>query len=173
MNFDRIFSVLALIAAVAALLFSIGVGQRNPLGSDISKYDLSSPQAALLSIQEMIKTNDILAGIQYTKNFILMMSNDESGFNLFFDNASNVALEKTFIVTGSGDASENGKVVSFVTYEVKGVEFREVFYFNKLDDGTFYLTDKFTPPYWEKEQTEADKRYVDMIKNFRDTGAVN
>lgn len=173
MKVDRVVSALALVLAALALLISMGVGQPNPLGSDISKYDLSSPQAALSSVQAMVKNNDVRAGLQYFKNLVVMDDKD-SDLNFFFDDVTEVNLAKTFVITGSGNESENGKVVSFVTYKVKGIEFRKVFYFKKLDDGTFYLTGNFSPPYYpEEKKTEADKRYVELIKKFKDTGALN
>lgn len=173
MKFDRLLSVLALILAILALLISLGIGRPSPLGSDISTYDLSNPKAALSSVQGMVKNNDLRAGIQYLKNLVVMDDKD-SDLNFFFDEVTDLNLAKTFVITGSGEESENGKVVSFVTYKVKGVEFRKIFYFKKLDDGTFYLTGAFTPAYYpEEKKTEADKRYSAMIKNFKDTGAVN
>ena len=173
MKFEKIVSVLALLTAIAALLLSLGIGKTNPLGTDLSEYDMTSPEASLTSLQKMVAKDDLRAGLQYFKKLVVIDDKDSS-INFFFDEIEGLSLVKTFVITESGEPSENGKVVSFVKYKVKGVEFRKVFYFNKLDDGAFYLTSDYSPPYYpEEKKTEADKRFVAMIKNFRDTGAVN
>ena len=173
MKFEKTLSILSLMTSIVALILSLGIGRSNPLGSNLTEYNMTSPEASLTSLKKMVAKDDLRAGLQYLKKLIVIDDQDTQ-LNFFFDEVTDLMLAKTFVISGSGDPNQNGKVVSFVKYKVKGVEFRKVFFFKKLDDGTFYLTNDYSPPYYpEEKKTEAYKRFVAMIKNFRDAGAVN
>ena len=171
MKLDRIFSVLALVIATAALLLSLGIGRPNPLGSDLSRYDMSNPEAALSAVRRMVAKEDLRAGLQYLKRITL--KEDDPQINFFFDDVTDVNLVKTFTISGSGWEENNGRIISFVKYKIRGVDYRHVFAFRKTDEGTFYLDDPYIRPIPYEEKNEADQRYELMIKRFRETGAID
>lgn len=170
MNFDRFISLVALAAATFAVVIALGIGRPSPFGKPLDEYDLSNPQAALLSIQDMVETENLRAGISY---FIgLLAIDDEDGkFSFFSEDVSDVKFVKSFEIKDSGYERNNGRVVSFVQYKIKGVEYRQVFYFTQ-SKGKFYPAGDYSYPY-EDSRTESDKRYNAMIEQFTATGKVN
>jgi hypothetical protein len=171
MNWDRIVSVVSLVIATVALLVALGVGRPNPFGKPLDEYDLSNPQAALLSIQDMVETENLRAGISY---FIgLLAIDDKDGkFSFFSDDVTDIKFVKSFEIKDSGYERNNGRVVSFVQYKIKGIEYRQVFYFTQ-SKGKFYPANDYSYPYSEDSRTESDKRYNAMIEQFKATGKVN
>jgi hypothetical protein len=170
MNIDRVISVCALIVATAALALSLGIGRTNPFGKPLSDYDLSNPQAALLSVRDMLQTENIRAGAGY---FVRLMSTGESEdrISFFSEDVTDLKFVNTFEVKDSGYDTNNGKVVSLVQYKIKGIEYRQAFYFIR-NKGGFYLGGDYILPL-ESMRTEADKRYNAMIEKFKQTGKVD
>lgn len=157
-------SIVALVFSSAALALTIGaLVTADALGTDISKYDLSSPEATLRSINLMIHNRDLKAGIQLTE----MVVRRDGSVNWYLDN-STVKVLKSVEVANSTKPSLDGLIVSFVKVTSAGVDKYEVVYFRKDTSGNFLLGESF----YVYEGNEKDKALTDAIKKFKDTGAL-
>ena len=63
MVINRVMSIVALLLSLAAVALSVRAMQRDPLGTDLSRYDLSSPEQTLRSVNRMVTSQDIRAAL--------------------------------------------------------------------------------------------------------------
>ena len=171
MKIDRVISVLALVTATVALLIALGIGRADPYGKSLDEYDISNPQAALQTMQKIATERNFRAGISYFVDFLL--ADEENSQLAFFRNdATDIKVVKSFEIQNSGEKNNNGKITLFVQYKVKGVEYRQVFFFMQ-HQGKFYPTGDFYAPYSDENKTDSDKQYAEMIKKFKDSGKID
>mgnify|MGYP001561363060 CR=1 FL=1 len=169
MRLERILIILSLLASIIALLISIAVLKNNPLGTDLAKYDLSSPENTLKSINKMVANYDARAGWQL---FRLGLQSDTSpSTKLFFLNQADVKVLKSIEVSNSADSKNNCLIVSFVKFNVSGVDYNTVQYFRKDQLNRFYFGEAFYVPY-ETEKTAQDKALEAAIEEFENTGKI-
>lgn len=171
MKIDKALSILAVIISTVAVTLSLRILHNDPLGTDISKYDLSNPEATLASVREMANKEDLRAAWQYIKSSILNGENSSSS-HLIFGSPTEVKFAKSIEVTESKHESNNGLVISFVKYKVDGIEHHDVLYFKKNKDGKFVMDGYFYTPFDEKEMSEQDKLIGSSIEKFKKTGEI-
>jgi hypothetical protein len=165
MRLDRIVAVLALIVAVAALALSLQAFKRDPWGTDLSNYDLTSPERTLRSLNRMVLNQDLRAGWQLLRS---RMQEEPEG-KLFLADNIDITVPTSIEVSKSAGEKNNGLVVSFVTYRVSGVDYRKVMYFRKNEAGQFTPADAFYVPYGT-EKNDQDKLLEAAIEDFTKTG---
>jgi hypothetical protein len=68
MRFDRVLSLCSTVISLVAIVVSLTALRRDPLGTDLSKYDLSSPESTLRSINAIIAKQDLKAGWQLARS---------------------------------------------------------------------------------------------------------
>lgn len=169
MKFDRLLIVLSLLLSSAAIVISLVGAQRDPLGTDISNYDLSSPEKTLRSINSMVAKQDLRAGWQLLK--VVLQSDTTPETKLFFSDQAKVTVLKSIEVTGSAYPKNNGIIVSFVKFSVSGVEYHTVQFFRKDQSNRFHLAERFYVPY-STEKNEQDKILESTIEEFQKTGKI-
>jgi hypothetical protein len=165
MRFDRILALLAVLISCAALAVSYKTMMRDPFGTDISNYDLSSPERTLQSLNRMAVTQDLRAAWQLFRSKL----EEEPEGKLFLSDNVEIQVPKSIEVSRSAGEKNNGLVVSFVTYRVAGVDYRKVMYFRKNEAGQFTPSDAFYVPYGT-EKNEQDKILDTAIEEFTKTG---
>jgi hypothetical protein len=167
MKLDRLlvlFSLLLSCAATSGIAF-----KRDPLGTDISKYDLSSPESTLRSINTMATKQDVRAAWQLLR--IIALQRDDTGdTKLFLSDEVKIVVLKSLEVSNSGDPKNNGLIVSFVRYTISGVDYHTVQYFRKDQLNRFYMRGGFYV--FGTEQTEQDKALAAAIEEFKKTGKI-
>ena len=161
MAINRVISTVALLLSLAAIALSVRTMQRDPLGNDLSKYDLSSPEQTLRSINKIVTKQDIRAALQLLKSEIRDEGKDTK---LFLSDGVTLAVLKSVEVSNSGAQKNNGLIVSFVKFTVSGVDYYTVQYFRKDPSNRFQLAERVTT--FGAEKTESDSNLV-----FCDRGA--
>ena len=169
MKLDRVLSLLAVVISSAALVTSLIAARRDPLGTDISKYDLSSPEKTLQSINAIVAKQDLRAGWQL---FNVFLENDAAPeAKLFFSGGVNLTVLKSIEVSNSTYPKNNGLIVSFVKFTVSGVDYQTVQYFRKDQLNRFRPAEMFYVPYGT-EPNEQDKMLESAIEEFKKTGKI-
>ncbi|MGC1499444.1 MAG: hypothetical protein WA800_05555 [Terriglobales bacterium] len=171
MAIDRTTSTLALALSLAAIILSILTMRRDPLGSDLSTYDLSSPEQTLRSINRMVKSQDLRAGLQLVKDEVRSSSDGDKGAKLFLSDALTITVLKSIELSNSGVPKNNGTIVSFVKFNISGVDYYSTQYFRKDQSGRFLLTDR--PFAFGDAKTDSDKTLDTAIDGFEKTGKLN
>jgi hypothetical protein len=127
------------------VLISLGVVRPDPLGTDVSKYDFSSPADTLRSVNSMVARQDLRAAWQLLKGTLQAEPNPD--LKLFLADKVNITVLKSVEVSSSADPKNNGTVVSFVKFTVAGVDYYTVQYFRKDQANRFNLGGTFYVPY--------------------------
>lgn len=133
MAINRAMSIVAFFLSLVAIALSIRTMQRDPLGTDLSKYDLSSPEQTLRSVNRMATKQDIRAALQLLK---LEVQDEGNDMKLFLSDGVVLNVLKSVEISNSGAAKNNGMVVSFVKFTVSGVDYYTVQYFRKDQFGS-------------------------------------
>jgi len=169
---NRVVSIIAVLLSLAAIVLSVRAMQHDPLGTDLSTYDLSSPEQTLRSINKMITRQDIRAALQLLKNEVWVESSGNKEAKLFLSDDPTLTVLKSVELSNSGDPKNNGTVVSFVKFSVSGVDYYTVQYFRKDQSSRFLFTGRpFVFP--EEKKTDSDKRLDAAIEEFEKTGKIN
>lgn len=168
MKSETAMSLVAIAMSTVAIVVSGITAARDPLGTDLSKYDLSSPENTLRSIHAMAERRDLKAGWELAKTLIQTDAPPET--KLFLGEDVKLRVVKSVEVAGSVNPSNNGTIVSFVTFTVSGVDYYTVQFF-KRESGKFYLGGSFSIPYGT-EPNEADKALQASIAQFKATGVI-
>lgn len=169
MKLDRSLSVLSIVVSLIAIALSVHAIRQDPFGTDLSNYDLSSPEHTLKSINTMVAKQDIRAGWQLFKTQLQADASPET--KLFFSEGVKVTVLKSIEVSKSAGSKNNGLVVSFVTFTVSGVDYHTVQYFRKDQTNRFQLGEAFYVPYGT-EKNEQDKSIEAAIEEFKNTGKI-
>lgn len=169
MKVDRALAVLAVAIASAALLVSVMTARRDPLGTDVSNYDLSSPEKTLQSINTMVANQDLRAGWQLLS--VLLESDNSPETKLFFAKGASIKVLKSIEVSPSASPKNVGLIVSFVNFTVSGVDYHTVLYFRKDQSNRFRLAEMFYVPYGT-EKNDQDKALETAIGEFKKTGKI-
>jgi len=169
MNLDRFLAIFAGLVSVLAIALSIHAIRRDPFGTDLSKYDLSSPEHTLQSINTMVARQDIRAGWELFKAQLQADASPET--KLFLADGAKVTVLKSIEVANSAGQKNNGLIVSFVTFNVSGVDYHTVQYFRKDQSNRFQLGEAFYLPYGT-EANEQDKSLQAAIEEFKTTGKI-
>ena len=165
MKLDRVLAVLAVLVSGGALTLSYQALKRDPFGTDLSNYDLSSPERTLQSLNRMAIKQDLRAAWQLFRSKV----EEEPEGKLFLSEEVDIRVPKSIEVGKSASEKNNGLVVSFVTYRVSGVDYRKVMYFRKDEAGRFAPADAFYVPYGT-EKNDQDKILESSIDDFTKTG---
>jgi hypothetical protein len=167
---NRILSIIALLLSLAAIVISVRVMQSNLLGTDLSKYDLSSPEQTLRSVNRMVAKQDIRAALQLLKSE-LQGEDEGKNLKLFLSDGATLSVLKSLEVSNSGVAKNNGLIVSFIKFTVSGVDYYTVQYFRRDQSNRFLLADRI--PAFGTEKTESDTSLDAAIEEFEKTGKLN
>lgn len=169
MKFERVLGILAVAVSSVALVVSVIAARRDLLGTDISNYDLSSPEKTLQSISSMVARQDLRAGWQLLKVFLDLDATPET--KLFFSNGIKLTVLKSIEVSNSAYPKNNGLIVSFVKFTVSGVDYHTVQYFRKDQSNRFLLAGMLYVPFGT-EKNEQDKMLESAIEEFKKTGKI-
>jgi hypothetical protein len=110
---------LSLVIAVAALGVALF---RDPLGSGISSYDFSSPEAAAKSMVQIVKNRDFKAQLELV---------------YFVEGLSGEEMARTFEIHRTADF--NDQKILFVSFTRKGKKIREIQSFEKDPETKLWL----------------------------------
>jgi hypothetical protein len=133
----RALSVIALVLSLAAIGMSVLAMRRDPLGTDLSRYDLSSPEQTLRSINKIIAKQDIRAALEFVRTSVWVESGGDKEAKLFLADNPTLTVLKSLELSNSGEPKNNGVVVSFVKFNVSGVDYYAVKFFRKDQSGRF------------------------------------
>jgi|SRR5271170_2285056 len=167
---NRAISIIALILSLVAIALSARTIERDPLGTDLSNYDLSSPEQTLRSINKIVTKQDIRAALQFLTSEIQNQGEDKDT-KLFLSDGITLTVLKSVEMSNSGNSKNNGLVVSFVKFTVSGVDYYTVKYFRKDQSNRFQLAEKVGP--FGAERTESDNNLDAAIEAFERTGKLN
>ena len=168
MKLDRVFAFLAFAMAAAALGISLVALKRpDPLGTDIAKYDLSSPQRTLESVNAMVANQDLRAGWQLAR--VLMDADNSPDTKLFFSSGVKITGVKSVEVADSAGPKNNGLIVSYIRFSVSGVDYHTVKYFRRDGLNRFHLAETFYIPYGTEGNLQ-DKALQAAIDKFKEDG---
>jgi hypothetical protein len=170
MAINRVMSIVAFLLSLVAIALSIRIMQRDPLGTDLSNYDLSSPEQTLQSINKIVTRQDIRAALQFLKSEIQAQGEDKDS-KLFLSDGITLTVLKSVEMSNSGNSKNNGLVVSFVKFTVSGVDYYTVKYFRKDQLNRFQLAERVGP--FGAERTESDNNLDAAIEAFEKTGKLN
>ena len=92
MKIDRLLLAASLLISLAAVTISTIALRRDPLGTDVSAYDLSSPENTLRAINRMVATQDLKAAWQLLK---VNLQSDSSEMNLFLAENAQIQVLKS------------------------------------------------------------------------------
>ncbi len=168
MVINRVMSIVALLLSLAAVALSVRAMQRDPLGTDLSRYDLSSPEQTLRSVNRMVTSQDIRAALQLLKN---ELQDEGKDIRLFLSDGVTLTVLKSVEISNSGAPRNNGLVVSFVKFTVSGVDYYTVQYFRRDQSNRFQLAERLGT--YGAEKTENDKNLDAVIEEFEKTGKLN
>jgi hypothetical protein len=107
MAVNRAMSMVALLLSLVAIALSVRTMQRDPLGTDLSKYDLSSPEQTLRSINRMATKQDIRAALQLLKSEV---QDEGKDIKLFLSDGVTLTVLKSIEMSNSGAPKNNGLV---------------------------------------------------------------
>lgn len=169
MAINRAMCIFAVLLSLVAIALSVRTMQRDPLGTDLSKYDLSSPEQTLRSINRMATKQDIRAAIQLLKSEI--QQDESKDIKLFLSDGVTLAVLKSVEVANSGAQKNNGLVVSFVKFTVSGVDYYTVQYFRKDQSNRFQLAERVAT--FGNEKTESDSSLDAAVEQFEKSGKLN
>jgi hypothetical protein len=168
MAINRAMSIVAFLLSLVAIALSVRTMQRDPLGTDLSKYDLSSPEQTLRSINRMATKQDIRAALQLLK---IEVQDEGKDIKLFLSDGVTLTVLKSVEISNSGAPKNNGLVVSFVKFSVSGVDYYTVQYFRKDQSNRFQLAERVGT--FGAEKTESDSNLDAAINEFEKTGKLN
>jgi hypothetical protein len=168
MAINRAVSIVAFLLSLVAIVLSVRTMQRDPLGTDLSKYDLSNPEQTLRSINRMATKQDIRAALQLLKSEV---QDEGKDMKLFLSDGVTLTVLKSVEVSNSGAKKNNGLVVSFVKFTVSGVDYYTVQYFRKDQSNRFQLAERVGT--LASEKTESDSNLDAAIEEFEKTGKLN
>lgn len=169
MKIDRLLSICAGLLSVLAIALAVQAIRRDPFGTDLSHYDLSSPEHTLQSIHGMVERQDIRAGWQLFKTLLQTGADPET--KLYLSDGAKITVLKSIEVANSASPKNDGLIVSFITFTVSGVDYRTVQYFRKDQLNRFLLGEAFYVPYGT-EKNEQDKGLEAAIEEFKKTGKI-
>jgi hypothetical protein len=163
-------SFLALAVSSVSLYLTVGMQRRDPLGNDLSHYDLSSPEKSLRSFSSMISNQDVKAGLELLKS--VLQDGADTDMKVYFTDPQHINVVKSIEVAGSGRPKNNGTIVSFVKFTVAGVDYNTVQYFHRDESGRFRPSDPFYEPIGPPTDppTEKDKEIAAQIESFKKSG---
>ena len=167
MRIERILIFISLMVSLAALSMSVVALKKDNLGTDLSNYNLSSPEDTLKSINKMVANYDLKAGFQLFK--LASQNNTDPSIKLFFSDQAEVKVLKSIEVSNSAAPENNGLIVSFVKFNVSGVDYYVVKYFRKDQSNRFYFGDSFYMPYGTEKNAQ-DQALEAAIEEFKKTG---
>ena len=168
MEINRGMSIIAFILSLVAIALSVRTMQHDPLGTDLSKYDLSSPEQTLRSINKMVTRQDVRAALQLLKSEV---QDDGKDTKLFLSDGVTLTVLKSVEMSNSGAPKNNGLVVSFVKFTVSGVDYYTVQYFRKDQSNRFQLAERVGT--FGTEKTESDSNLDAAIEEFEKSGKLN
>lgn len=168
MKLVRLLALLSLVISLAAIAVSLQAIRRDPLGTGISKYDLSSPENTLRSIHNIVVNQDIKAALQLLKFNLRDAPNPDA--KLLLSDSVRITVVKSVEVSNSGRPKNNGIVVSFVKFTVSDVDYRTVEYFRKDPSGRFYFEIGFERDH--SNMTDEDNALESSIGEFLKTGKI-
>lgn len=168
MAFNRAMSIAAFLLSLVAFVLSVRTMQWDPLGTDLSKYDLSSPEQTLRSVNRMAAKQDVRAALQLLK---IEVQDEDKDFKLFLTDGVTLTVLKSVEISNSGDSKNNGLVVSFVKFNVSGVDYYTVQYFRKDQLNRFQLAERAGT--FGAEKTESDSNLDAAIQEFEKTGKLD
>jgi hypothetical protein len=169
MKLDRLLVLFSVVLSLAASIVSCFALMRDPLGTDLSKYDLSSPEATLRSVNAIVARQDLRAAWELLKRAFQGESSPE--IKLFLSDNAKIAVLKSIEVSNSANPENNGTIVSFVKCTVAGVDYYSVQYFRKDRSNRFSLGGSFYVPY-DTKGSEQDKAIESAIQEFKKTGKI-
>lgn len=172
MAVNRTMSIIALVLSLAAIGLSVQTTRRDPLGTDLSKYDLSSPEQTLRSINKIVARQDIRAALQLLKNEVWAESGGDKEAKLFLSDSPALTVLRSIEVSNSGDPKNNGTVVSFVKFSVSGVDYYTVQYFRKDQSSRFLFTGR-PLVFAAEKKTDSDRSLDAAISHFEETGKLD
>ena len=168
MKIDRLLAILASLLSIVAIALSVRGLQRDPFGTSLAAYDLSSPERTLQSMNSMVARQDVRAGWELFKTLMQTDANPET--KLFLSEGVKITVVKSIEVSNSATPKNNGLVVSFVTFNVAGVDYHTVQYFRKDPSNRFLLGETFYV--YGTEKNEQDKGLEAAIEEFEKTGKI-
>jgi hypothetical protein len=186
-----VLSATACLISITALSLAVFGLRRDPLGTSMRNYRFDSPQQTIESFRSIIGRADLRAFIELLMTILdsettRSLGRDPTAMILFagHDNLISDALaggratdfsfsvRKTIEVANSANARNVGLLVSFVEAQVKGVAYRDVFYFRRDREGrTMMGVDMFQIPYGTTASDE-DKAVQTAIEEFKKNGKV-
>lgn len=173
MKIDRVLASIAVILSMFALVVATMALRRNPMGSGLASYDLSSPEKSILAARKMIANRDLNAGFDLIGIFgqqeLVDSVKADPGAKLFLSQASEISVVKSIEVHGSAVPENNGLIVSFVNFKVDPIEYHVVINFRKHQLGRFLLGNMTAIPNGT-EPSESDKALQAMEDAFNKTG---
>ncbi len=116
MAINRAISIVALLLSLAAIALSVRTMQRDPLGTDLSRYDLSSPEQTLRSVNRIATKQDVRAALQFLKSEV---QDEDKDFKLFLSDGVNLTVLKSVEISNSGVPKNNGRCVVHQIYRVR------------------------------------------------------
>jgi hypothetical protein len=168
MAINRVLSIVGFLLSLVAIALSVRTMQRDPLGTDLSKYDRSSPEQTLRSINRIVTKQDIRAALQLLKS---EFQDEGKDIKLFLSDGVTLTVLKSVEVSNSGAPKNNGLVVSFVKFTESGVDDYTVQYFRKDQSNRFQLAERVAT--FGTEKTGSDSNLDAAIEEFEKTGKLN
>jgi len=168
MTINRVVAIVAFFLSLVAIALSVRTMERDPLGTNLSKYDLSSPEQTLRSINKMAAKQDVRAALQLLK---LEVQDEGKDMKLFLSDGVMLSVLKSVEISNSGAAKNNGLVVSFVKFTVSGVDYYTVQYFRKDELNRFQLAERVGT--FGAEKTDSDTNLDAAIEKFEKTGRLD
>jgi hypothetical protein len=169
MKIDRVLAIAACVLSLLAIGMSVRTMRHDAFGTDLSSYNLSSPEQTLQSVNQMVARQDVRAGWELFKTLLQADSSPET--KLFLSDDVKVTVVKSIEVADSSGPKNKGLIVSFVRFNVSGVDYHTVQYFRKDASNRFLLGEAFYVPYGA-EKTAQDKQLEAAIAEFKTTGKV-
>lgn len=151
-----------------SLLLSASLFLRNPLGTSLSNYDLSSPEKTLISIGQMARNRDAVAGFEFAQATAMVEANPEA--LLMFGRNNAITVDKAVEVKDCSNEKMNGKIIAFIKLVSSGVTYHFTQYYAKDSSGRFLPTGNYWALYDKEKQTEEDKRLTAWIKSWKASG---
>jgi len=168
MKIDRLIALVAVVLSSLAIIVSLLAFKRDPLRTDLSTYNFTSPENTLQSINKIVARNDLGAALELLKG---MWERDaDPDMKLFLSDGAKITVLKSIELSNSGNPKNNGTIISFVKFTLSGVDYYTVQYFKKDQVGRFTLGGSLYVA--ESDKSSEDKAIESAIAEFKKTGKV-
>jgi len=159
--------LLSNLGLTGCLVFTLNKKEFEVPGKGLDHYDMSSPEAALNSIRDMVTSYDIKAGIDFLKLNLKEESNPFMNFLTVPD--AKLSVEKTHVIKDSSKEGANGTILAYIKVVSNGVETRDVRAFQKKEG--ILVPGLFTLYEFNKDSWTQEDKYLWQLQNTWKTKA--